>query len=205
MKTSIYKALYLPYDDIRIKAKEFLEKYNQDFTIPVPIEEIVEFKLDIAVVPCEELQEKIEVEGYISCNLKEIYIDKKIYDTRETRARFTIAHEIGHAILHRDLYDKAKFFTLQEWKDFIDSIDANQYGFLELHANNFAGLILVPSDPLHAKIKEGIRLLEESGFDPNDIHSTSASFDYLSHWIAKKFNVSANVIKKRIERDNLFT
>ena len=38
-----FKAPYYSYDDLRRKADEFLAKYHSAGTIPVPIEEIVEF------------------------------------------------------------------------------------------------------------------------------------------------------------------
>ncbi len=43
MKISDYKAPYLRYDDIRIRAKDFLYRYNPDDIIPVPIEDIIEY------------------------------------------------------------------------------------------------------------------------------------------------------------------
>ena len=41
------KILILSYEDLRKKADDFLHTYNPSGTIPVPIEEIVEFKFNI--------------------------------------------------------------------------------------------------------------------------------------------------------------
>lgn len=39
------------YEDLRKKADEFLRTYNPSGTIPVPIEEIVEFEFNINIGP----------------------------------------------------------------------------------------------------------------------------------------------------------
>ncbi len=203
MKIKDYKAPYFSYENIRKFSNEFLDKYNSENIIPVPIEEIVEFKFNITVIPTEDLHEKIETDGFISCNLTEIYVDKWVYDNREARTRFTIAHEIGHALLHKELYDNVKFKSLDEWKEIFDSIPAQQYSYLQLHANNFAGLILVPSNNLQTKFKEAIQMLKDNGFDPNDLYPSNPQFEYLSNWIAKRFNVSPEVIGRRIGKEGL--
>lgn len=45
------KAPYHSYEDLRRKADEFLAKYHATGTIPVPIEEIVEFQFRMDIVP----------------------------------------------------------------------------------------------------------------------------------------------------------
>jgi len=56
-RTPIYS-----YDDLRKKADDFLRTYNPTCTIPVPIEEIVEFEFNINIVPVLALQREFEVE-----------------------------------------------------------------------------------------------------------------------------------------------
>ena len=62
------------YDDLRKKADDFLRTYNPTGTIPVPIEEIVEFEFNINIVPVLALQREFEVEGFTSSDLKNIYL-----------------------------------------------------------------------------------------------------------------------------------
>lgn len=56
------------------------------------------------------------------------------------RQRFTIAHEIGHYILHRDLVanQKTSVFYRKDFNNFKDPIEAQ--------ANRFAASILMPQD-----------------------------------------------------------
>ena len=65
------------------------------------IEEIVEFDFRINIVPVLGLQREFEVEGFTSGDLKNIYVDEYTYTDRITRYRFTLAHEMGHIVLHR--------------------------------------------------------------------------------------------------------
>ena len=67
------------YEDLRKKADEFLRTYNHSGTIPVPIEEIVEFEFNINIVPVLALQREFEVNGFTSSDLKNIYVDEYVY------------------------------------------------------------------------------------------------------------------------------
>ncbi len=119
------------YEDLRRKADEFLRKYNSAGNIPIPIEEIVEFDFGINIVPVLGLQREFEVEGFTSGDLKNIYVDEYVYTERITRYRFTLAHEIGHIVLHRRLYDAHRFKSIQAWKEFINSMTEEEHSWLE--------------------------------------------------------------------------
>jgi Zn-dependent peptidase ImmA (M78 family) len=58
----------------------------------------------------------IETDGFITSDLKEIYVDESVYTKWPNRYRFTLAHEVGHAILHRDLFRQRRFRSVREWK-----------------------------------------------------------------------------------------
>ena len=59
-----------------------------------------------------------------------------------------LAHEIGHIVLHRNLYRANRFSSIAEWKEFINSITEEEHGWLEYQGYAFAGLILVPKEDL---------------------------------------------------------
>lgn len=73
----------------------------------------------------------------------------KVNDKHNTkRQRFTIAHELGHFMLHRNksaLFEDTVFFRGVE-KD-----------SMEFAANEFAALLLMPDTRVRAAINEGIR------------------------------------------------
>jgi len=49
----------------------------------------------------------------MSSNLKELTVDEYIYNNRLNRYRFTIAHEIGHIIMHADILKAGKIKLLE--------------------------------------------------------------------------------------------
>ncbi|MBI2478779.1 MAG: hypothetical protein HYV60_09140, partial [Planctomycetia bacterium] len=58
------KAPILSYDDLRRRADEFLTEHNPSRTVPVPIEEIIEFELGMDIVPTPGLHQFLEVDGF---------------------------------------------------------------------------------------------------------------------------------------------
>lgn len=58
------------------------------------------------------------------------------------RSRFTVAHEIGHALLHSDY--------LRDGESFLDRVDVDVREYdLEREANVFAGALLIPEGALN--------------------------------------------------------
>ncbi|MGR3310427.1 MAG: ImmA/IrrE family metallo-endopeptidase [Candidatus Brocadiales bacterium] len=92
------KAPYLTHEQIRTRAKLFLEKYHPEDSYPVPIEDIIEYQLKLDIIPIPGLRDYVEVEGFVSVVSGSISIDDYIYHKRPARCRFTLAHEIGHLI-----------------------------------------------------------------------------------------------------------
>jgi Zn-dependent peptidase ImmA (M78 family) len=197
-----WKAPFLPYDKIREYALDFLYRYHPDYTIPIPIEEIIEFQLGMDIIPIPGLQKEIGCEGFLTGDLRSIYVDQGVMEHNEYRYRFTIAHEVGHSFLHRDLYREASFDSIDGWKRFQRDLDSNQYSWFEKHAYDFAGLVLVPSDLLEKNYAKSLARLRETGYtiNPNDL---SLVLSYVSSYLSKQFRVSASVIEKRIGYDNL--
>jgi hypothetical protein len=66
---------FLPYRDLRRRAADFLRTRHPAATIPVPIEEIVEFRFHIDIIPVPGLQDAFEVDGFIASDLTNITVD----------------------------------------------------------------------------------------------------------------------------------
>lgn len=180
-----------------------MTQYYPSHTIPVPIEYIVEAKLGIDIVPVPGLQDVIESVAHLTRDTKEILVDERVYLKIPNRYRFSLAHEIGHLVLHSEIIKQLKFNNIKEWKNVItNEIPEDQYSFLEFHAYSFAGLILVPSDKLREVFFDYIEKGQEHGIDFDKI-GTGAR-ETAEYHIAKIFEVSADVIHKRIEYDSLW-
>ena len=150
------------YEALRKKADDFLRTYNPSGTIPIPIEEIVELEFNINIIPVLALQREFKVEGFTSSDLKNIYVDEYVYTDYLNRYRFTLAHEIGHIVLHRNLYSENLFSSIAEWKEFINSMTEEEHGWLEYQGYAFDGLILVPRENLIKHTNEWVKKIRYS-------------------------------------------
>ncbi len=97
------KAPILSYEKVNGRAEEFLKRHGLGNKLPIPIDEIIEFSYGIDIVPFPNLQRDFDIEGFISGDLSCIYVDDFVFQNRLFRYRFTLAHEIGHLVLHKDL------------------------------------------------------------------------------------------------------
>lgn len=195
-----FKAPYFSKDDLRRKAEAFLGKHNPGRTIPVPIELMVE-RMGIDIVPVPNLQLSCDVDAYTTSDLKEIVVEEFVYLHRPARYRFSLAHEAGHIWLHGDLFRSLSFKTAHEWKAFVSSIPERDYGFLEYHANEFAGQVLVPHKELKEEVVVCKKIVVES--IPDAPRDPEAYRDFIGACIAKKFEVSHAVAMRRLEREGI--
>jgi hypothetical protein len=189
------------YDDIRGVADAFLHEHHADASIPVPIEAIVEFRLDINIVPIPGLQADFDTEGFLSAGMTEISVDLYVFEHRPTRYRFTLAHEVGHVILHGDILKAAAPQTVTDWKHFVRELPERERETLEWQAYAFGGLVLAPRAPLEEAHRAAVRIADEAGFDI--IEHPEVAARYVATWIARRFDVSAQVIERRLREDRI--
>ena len=133
---------YISYEEIEEAANEFLNEYNPKREIPVPIEEIVEIKLEISIVPRMGMLLHHGIDAFLSSDFKELSIDYNHYMSQTNRSRFTLAHEIGHYVLHKDII--RSITTLGQWKDYLLGQGTGR-AIYEIQANDFAGCLLMPA------------------------------------------------------------
>jgi len=137
--------------------------------------------------------------------LKTILLDKRAFMSprMEYRLRFSVAHEIGHLVLHRDIYAGLQHATAAEWFDFISAIPDVEYGWVEWQAYEFAGRLLVPPDPLGEAFQSAIQTAQAAGYS-DWLAADEAALDYIATRIAPKFGVSVEVIAKRLRVEKLW-
>lgn len=199
-----FKAPFIKIDDIRTEADKFRIRYWPQNTIPVDIFEILEFGLDIEVRTILNLREAGDVDALLLGDLKTIVVDQQDFlnDRAQNRLRFSVAHEIGHFVLHADIFSKIKYTSVEEWIDFFQKIPDDEYTWIEQHAYEFAGRLLVPREKLIEKLKDAVSLAKTGGFDTWDSSGESVR-EYIAHGIARYFGVSEQVIEKRLLKENL--
>jgi len=167
---------------------------------PVPIEEIVEFQFDLNIIPFPNLKRNSQIDGFLAFDCSAIYVDQYQLEHHPSRYRFTLAHELSHLILHKDIYREASIETLDDYIRWHEELDEYVRSAYEFQAMNLAGRILLPKttflstcerhlSPLRAQIPEEA--------DP------SLVCELLGAKVAPEFAVSDEVTFRRLWRDGL--
>lgn len=122
-------------------------------SLPVPVDEIVDNVLglkvrlveDMSRAPgCEDLGPG-EVSGLLLSHLGEIWVDAEEAGRWDTRRRFTVGHEVGHYLIHRD--GRPRIFCRKV--DIVEDEEPSRTGPTpkpkpELEADAFAAALLMP-------------------------------------------------------------
>lgn len=106
----------------------------------------------------------------------------------QVRRRFSIAHELGHYILHKDsrsLFIDKRYFAVYHRNE----LSSTGEDRVEIEANRFAAALLMPTDMLKNEITK-------NDFDLGDEEVLSS--------LARKFNVSTQAMAYRLASLELF-
>ena len=198
-----FRPAVLSYDDLRRRAEAFLDEFHSERTLPVPIEEIVEFDFELEVVPIDGILDDLEVDAFLTSDLKRVYVDAFVLQHRRGRYRFSLAHELAHHELHRPLYEEARVTSVRDWRAVQEAISEEDYAWFEFQANSFAGLVLVPPAELQQQFQRALKAARAAGLTDATLWS-EAGQGYLARWLATQFEVSEQVIERRLEKDGLW-
>jgi hypothetical protein len=176
-------------------AQNFLEEHGAAEQFPVPIEEIIELRLRISVIPVPHLKSDRGIDAYISQDFRHITIDDDCYTSYPSRARFSLAHELAHFILHRDAYPKVPVANREDYLAYQKSMTDETLKKIEQQAYILAGCILVPSNKFRAIIDKSIS--ELGRVDQITIQDTAKILAGLTLF----FSVSGEVISRRLKAE----
>ncbi len=182
----------------RRRADEFRELYWGN-KIPIDVELIAERNLALLIVPVPDLRYQAHTEAFLSGNLKEIVYDP---NSSDVRTRFSVAHEIGHFVLHKDVIAKLRPSSYEEWKDVQRTIPDAIWGRAEYQAREFAGRLLVPRNLLIEELKMLRPLIDKAKIIAPDLELPVIK-ELVSPKLAKRFFVSDEVIERRIDAENV--
>jgi len=198
----INKVPRLDYEQIYQEAEKFLKNYHPERTLPIPIHEIIDIKLGMHIVPRFMLEKRIGLVGFLSNDLSTINVDENVHDYQEPRFRFTLAHEIGHLILHKDMYKELSFSSQEKWKSIQMGMKDEIRQWFEWQANCFAGLVLVPRNELIDHVSKCIRKIDEQGVGLNE--NWEFAWENIADYLAREiFNVSSTTILSRFHYDKI--
>jgi len=143
------KVPWLPQSKIENVAADLIDRYQMivghKIHPPVPVELLIERALDITL-GFEDLREQLGIDDVLGATYvdkRKISIDTSLLSERlEGRLCFTLAHEAGHWVLHRNVVDHG-YRTESECRNiFCRKRDARKP--IEWQADYFASCLLMP-------------------------------------------------------------
>lgn len=197
------KVPYIGNSVIKDKAKKFREKYWDNY-LPVNIEKIIDVRLRVDIVPIPNLEKLCNTDALITSNWKSLYVDEDLFndERRENRLRFSLAHEIGHFVLHKGFYTSLKISSFEDFYDLIEKISSEQYGYLETQANKFGGYLLVARDLLRQKLdkefEKARRKINLDSFDKSLLKS------YIANPLSREFGISQESMEIILSEFDIF-
>ena len=180
---------FLGKAEISDKVNEVLDEcWNGIF--PVNLESVCDC-LGISLFPVAGLSKKYNVDAFVSSSFRILYVDEKSYRNESYRYRFSVAHELGHLVLHREYYS-SRIESFEDWLGLSPHAD-NSY--VEFQANYFAGNLLVPEIELIKFMDRGF----SGNFEKNCWKATHKEFKDKLCDAKKFFKVSDQVVARRMQ------
>lgn len=205
MDPQSFRAPYFSKERLCTEADNVRARYWRSGDVPVDIEAIIEFDLELDIVPIAGLRSDNDMDAFLASDWRTIYVDDELLMDRRyrNRLRFSFAHEMGHYFLHGDVFRAIPRASVEEWIGFMRDMPEKEYSFIEYHANEFAGRFLVPFEPLKQSFESAISEAEAAGV-PRDRLYEESHLSYLANPLARYFDVSGDVIERRLIKEGLW-
>lgn len=141
---------------VKAKAGEFLNEHNPRVLVPFPFVEAAVRLGDVDVLYSTDVDDAVSGAIYYQGGRLKIMINA---NKPTVRQNFTLAHEFGHYVLHRDWLDEHREDGFVDFAEYVDGgtplfrrdvpVLTDEASLQrEREANNFAAELLMPEDKL---------------------------------------------------------
>jgi Zn-dependent peptidase ImmA (M78 family) len=192
------------YEELRAKAEAFIQEHHPVRSIPVPIEEIIELRFELDIIPIPDLLHGSDMYALISRDMKSISTDANIQESRPQSYHYSLAHELSHILIHKEVVNQFEYSNIAEWKTVVTGIDEDVYAEFEWQAHALAGLILVPTAQLKAEFGKAAAKIKAAGLTLEQAKATERARFSVEDNLARLFVVPRPVITDRANRDKLW-
>lgn len=175
--------------------------------LPVDVFTLAEIELQLDIIPFDDLYEKYERDAALIQDFSGLYVDAEAYIIwekgprwKQRRLRFSVAHELGHYVLHREIAAGIEFKTFDDFARWTNGNQGQQYT-IEQEANEFAGRLLVPPARLQAAFDQfapGAKNILPNWFTSPDLRHGFAES------ARRIFEVNTQVIETRLDREGIW-
>ncbi len=195
---------------IHARVEAFKAGLDQDLLGP-PLDAayIAEVCLSLQPIPLKRLWDDLRIDAALTPDLGGFYVDEESYRLvygeipgqawRENRLRFSIAHEIGHFVLHRHAVESIRYGKVEEylaWRKTLQGPCSPEY-----QADESAGRLLVPRENLLAEYD---RVQAAFAVDHADWWRIEGAREMIAKRLGPRFGVNHRVIGVRLEREGLW-
>jgi hypothetical protein len=192
------------YEELGLIAEQFLAEHHPGGTIPIPIDEIIEFLLGLNIIPVPGLRRHFDIDGYVSKSLLDISVDQYIQESRSDHYRYVLAHELSHFLIHGQIVAQFDFDTIEAWKAAILGIAKEEKAVYDGQAHELGTLILVPTDRLVTEFELDRKRFEQRGLTLGQVAATERGRIIVEDNLARRFDVPRFVITDRMNRGKLW-
>jgi Zn-dependent peptidase ImmA (M78 family) len=202
------KISFLKNEEIWRAADEFRESVALEGVNVPPIDVlyIVDVVMRFDLVDLEDLFADLRMDAAILPAEKTIFVDRdalhgweKKHRWIEQRLRFSVAHELGHLVLHKDYMNEVSFRSRAEFKSWVLQQRSDQTAVIQ--ADEFAGRFLVNRDLL---LQEYDAYTKRAAAADSAWHEIEGMREHVARKLAPRFGVNHQVIETRLQREGIW-
>lgn len=146
------KVPYIDHNKLSSLAVDLLADNGHLNEVPINIEKLCE-QLGVSILPLPGLYKSFGIDSYITDAMRVIAVDEKEFLAETPRLRFSIAHELSHAVLHKGIYSQFEITDIADYRYFQEAIGSDIEKRIESQAYGMAGCLLMPDVLLHREIE----------------------------------------------------
>lgn len=177
--------------------------------IPLDLVTFADLELKLDLIPYDGLRGAFDADAAVLGDFSGFYIDGSVYDRLETlgrseqnRLRFSLAHELGHWVLHREIFHSAGISSSEALREWLNDHGGDRYR-IEREANEFAGRLLVPISVL-APVFEKFAGSYDANFGAHGWQSRPDLRSQVCELLSQKFGLHPDGISVRLDREHLW-
>lgn len=160
--------------------------------LPVDIELLCDL-LGVKTLIVPNLYKDFSVDAYITDDCSVIVVDEHSFFKQEERARFTIAHELSHCILHKDFLEQFGINNLEDFLVYQEAVDPAWRKTIEIQAYILAGYLLMPTKVLKEEVTKIVGKIDSQTININQLAQVIEVLQPL-------FKVSSLALAKQLAR-----
>ena len=194
------------------RVEEYRAQYQPHLNaekVPLDLLTFVELELGLNIEPLDDLSRDFSADAALIGDFSGFYLDRAIYDRLDiasrsqlNRLRFSLAHELGHYVLHQERYQNSGVSDSESLKEGLNHHSGDKRE-IEQEANEFAGRLLVPIEVLSSlfeKLAQGLDAI----YGPHGWQNWNDLREKTCEHLSQKFGLHTQGISTRLHREGLW-